>query len=580
MSNFSSFSTASRLALQEMSQKMASMQAILVANGLEGVLEGPDKLSQSSSGTGVVGAMVRPEPIPGTSGSRKRHCSQELARSSKDIRMVTTQNKYGLLDTAASYPDRSMKPASVISTPGASKLKQSTSKIVPGQSFANVVGALSSSTKNPKSPGERSSKPLLEAGGIYSINNEGALREEIEIEFGTINGEKFHGTITHREAKHCIFKECLGFGDYSNFDGARIGYKGAPVVTFKLKMAINVDELYPKQHFEFKRKSTRQGSTHVDVIGCKIRGLRRPDSVSDSTKKLTHNASADNGTKKILIQGCEYRIPRDVLVGFLANFGELTDELTEELFEDDDGGSPDTELGGTNRTGNYIARLKLRRDIPEWVPILGKRIKISYPGVSRMCTNCFGKHPKKSCHSRKISWPGYISDFKSKFPDVSVEIIDHLNKSGLNVSGTKNMTKECPEEAMEINENGSSQNYTNNWVNNLGVEVSVNQDTTESTSMNGANNSKPKKEDFLVPSNAEEHKSMVSRLVKAGTLPVEAEQIIAMRKNAFNKACREQKKLTAKLDGRKDSVRAAKKSPKNVPKTRKNVSLKTNEDDW
>ena len=90
---------------------------------------------------------------------------------------------------------------------------------------------------------------MLEAGGIYSINNEGALREEIEVEFGTIDGEKFHGTITHREAKHCIFKECLGFGDYSNFDGARIGYKGAPVVTFKLKMAINVDEIVSQATF-------------------------------------------------------------------------------------------------------------------------------------------------------------------------------------------------------------------------------------------------------------------------------------------------------------------------------------------
>ena len=48
------------------------------------------------------------------------------------------------------------------------------------------------------------------------------------------------------------------------------------MVVFKLKAAINVDELYALRNFEYKRKSTRQGKTHVDLIGCKIKGLRAP----------------------------------------------------------------------------------------------------------------------------------------------------------------------------------------------------------------------------------------------------------------------------------------------------------------
>ena len=78
----------------------------------------------------------------------------------------------------------------------------------------------------------------------------------MEVEFNTINGEKFFGSITPQEAKHVVFRDCLGFGDFSNFDGARIGYKGCPVVTFKLKSPINVDELYHLQFFNFNRKST------------------------------------------------------------------------------------------------------------------------------------------------------------------------------------------------------------------------------------------------------------------------------------------------------------------------------------
>ena len=56
----------------------------------------------------------------------------------------------------------------------------------------------------------------------------------------------------------------------------------------------------------------------------------------------------------------------------------------------------------------------------------------------------------------------------------------------------------------------------------------------------------PKKADFLVPETRAEHESMVDRLIKGGSLLGEAEQIIALRSIAFNKACREQKKLAGK----------------------------------
>ena len=55
-----------------------------------------------------------------------------------------------------------------------------------------------------------------------------------------------------------IIRDCLGFVDFSNFDGVRFAFRGIPVVVFKLKTAINVDELIGLQNFEFKRSSTRQ----------------------------------------------------------------------------------------------------------------------------------------------------------------------------------------------------------------------------------------------------------------------------------------------------------------------------------
>ena len=58
----------------------------------------------------------------------------------------------------------------------------------------------------------------------------------------------------NQEAKHGIYRDCLGFKDFANFDGVRFAYKGVRIVAFKLKEAINVDQLIGKQYFDYNGK--------------------------------------------------------------------------------------------------------------------------------------------------------------------------------------------------------------------------------------------------------------------------------------------------------------------------------------
>ena len=75
------------------------------------------------------------------------------------------------------------------------------------------------------------------------------------MERGTSNGIQFTGSNTMIETKHGIYRDCLGSKDFKNFDRVRFSFKGRPVVTFKLKEAINLDELYEDRYFEFPRKA-------------------------------------------------------------------------------------------------------------------------------------------------------------------------------------------------------------------------------------------------------------------------------------------------------------------------------------
>ena len=61
---------------------------------------------------------------------------------------------------------------------------------------------------------------------VVTVVNEGALREEIEIELLSCGGKNFTGTITMQEAKHGIFRDCLRSETFKNFEGVRFAFKG------------------------------------------------------------------------------------------------------------------------------------------------------------------------------------------------------------------------------------------------------------------------------------------------------------------------------------------------------------------
>ena len=51
-------------------------------------------------------------------------------------------------------------------------------------------------------------------------------------------GDSYTGTVTMTEAKHGMYRDCLGFVDFKNFDGVQFSYQGIQIVTFKLKEQI------------------------------------------------------------------------------------------------------------------------------------------------------------------------------------------------------------------------------------------------------------------------------------------------------------------------------------------------------
>ena len=269
---------------------------------------------------------------------------------------------------------------------------------------------------------------------IVVISNDGALREEIEIELVSCDEDTFTGTLTMQEAKHGIYRDCLGFKDFSNFDGVRFAFKGVRIVAFKLKKAINVDSLIKNQHFEYKRRTKINNKLVTQIIQCKIKGLRSDALKKHLERKKQEKIVNKDGSVQVRITGCEYKVTEERLAEVLSHWGVLNSRITEEVFTD----PHDNE--GSNRTGIYIVKMKVHQHIPEWLPLDGLRVKVQYPGMKKLCNGCYGNHLRKDCNNEKLPWADYVTNFKDHNPEIPDEFYGKwLKKASL-------LVLECPTE--------------------------------------------------------------------------------------------------------------------------------------
>ena len=236
---------------------------------------------------------------------------------------------------------------------------------------------------------------------------EGSWRDDIVIEVQKINGAKFIGQLGFKEAKYGIFERCLGL-DITLIHGIRFGFSDHPVVKFKLKEKINIDALLAHEFFTLKRTFMIGKTLKTDEVDCKIRGIRNPEQ--------SQPADSDPSIRWVKIEWSDYSLHHEKMMMWLEMFGTRAGELSEDIHPDSD--SETSPIG----SGTYSVKMKLTRDIPQLIPMFGKRIRIYYRGVQKLCTNCFGGHSRLHCRKDKVRWIDYVLKFMDQNPDIPEEM--------------------------------------------------------------------------------------------------------------------------------------------------------------
>ena len=249
------------------------------------------------------------------------------------------------------------------------------------------------------------------------INNVQILvKDVITVECQKLNGKQFNGTVNYSEAKSKIFKDGLGLNT-SLLSQVKLSYNKCPVVTFKLNSEINVIQSVKSSSFKFTRMYHSKGELVTDEIECKVIGMDPPEARRQRNERNERNHSNLNQNPSqhtnsiheaiVKIEGCDSLESAIQIKNCLVYYGDLLSDVKESTHYDPD---PNAQPVGN---GIYNIKMRLLRQIPNYIPAAGKKIRISYEECTYLCSNCFRVHSRKNCQNPKVRWIDYVKRFIS-----------------------------------------------------------------------------------------------------------------------------------------------------------------------
>ena len=264
------------------------------------------------------------------------------------------------------------------------------------------------------------------------------MRDVINVAVLSRNEEEYRGTVTYNEAKYEIFMKCLDLPE-DLLHGIKIQFGKGPNISFKLTEQIDVDDLSEHEYFEFERQVTTNGVKRTETFQCKIKGIRQRRPLAEGQHEQ-HEAAQEANVFNVKVIGCDYSIEEEEILEWLRMYGETFGKLNENFYYDPNPGAKPT------GDGTYTIKMRIDKQIPQFLPMHGKKVKIEHRSIQIICTNCYGKHPRKVCKSEKISWMDYVEKFMKANQDISNDMIGKWFEIAVNENRVKNPNKVQPEE--------------------------------------------------------------------------------------------------------------------------------------
>jgi hypothetical protein len=191
----------------------------------------------------------------------------------------------------------------------------------------------------------------------------------------------------------------------------------------------------------------------------------------------------------------------------------------------------------------------------------GRRIKIYYRNINKLCTSCFGLHNRRDCKEKKVRWIDYVSDLVDSNPQINRElygkwimILERETKQK-QIDYSHFASKQIEETQAE------STSTTADAIN--GAADATNQQTQKDLHTPPCH-AKPTLEDYNFPSCEDDWNDVVNKLMDMGLTSKEANASLEKRKKQFNAALKEFLINNGKPKARKGRAKSRKNSINDV----------------
>jgi len=232
----------------------------------------------------------------------------------------------------------------------------------------------------------------------------GARRDVIEVEIVSIDGEPYTTNMRSSDAIRDIFIGALKFSK-NDLIGVQVAWKGRPHITFRTKSRINIDMF--QQLFSYEKKVLLDdGTSKTSTIKCMIKGVRQK--------------RPDDGTRTVTFEKCGWKITHAQIEQWASYYGQPLSKVREVTDDDID---PDVRPDDNNvGCGNLQIDVKLKKIIPQFLPMHGYKVRVYYKDIPRVCTNCYQiGHLRKTCPNETKSWIHHVCDFISDNDNIAEE---------------------------------------------------------------------------------------------------------------------------------------------------------------
>jgi len=233
----------------------------------------------------------------------------------------------------------------------------------------------------------------------------GGKRDVIEVAILNVDGQPYTTNIKSSDAIRDIFIGALDM-DKNDLIGIQIAWKGKPLISFRIKNKIDIDLLPAKFSFD-KEYCLDNGETIIKTFNCAIKGVRPRT-----------QTTVDDGTRKVTFKKCGWKLTHPQVERWASYYGIVMSPVTEAVRDDLD---PDVQPEfNTVGNGDLQITVRLKRPIPQFLPMFGYKVRVFYKDIPRMCTNCFVTgHLKKDCPNQTKNWLHYVTNFISDNDHIS-----------------------------------------------------------------------------------------------------------------------------------------------------------------